>query len=222
MSTEPLDGLAGLAIDVMDALGGPGAALLVAIDNVFPPMPSELVLPLAGFAASTGTMTLAGALLWTTLGSVAGALIVYCLGALLGPDRARALMIRIPLVTAADVDRTERWFHRHGTKAVFFGRMVPIFRSLISLPAGVHRMRLWRFLILTTAGSLIWNSAFVIAGYTLGRNWHLVDRYASVAQWVVLALVAVAIVIFVVSRMANARQGRRQEGDQHSRQRVRG
>ncbi|MCT2585051.1 DedA family protein [Actinophytocola gossypii] len=203
---EPVDGIAGLAVDLMDRLGGPGAALLVGIDNVFPPMPSELVLPLAGFAASQGTMSLISALIWTTVGSVAGAMLTYYLGAWLGRDRTRSLITRAPLMKASDFDRTERWFQKHGTKAVFFGRMVPLFRSLISLPAGVERMPLWKFLSLTTLGSLIWNSGFVIAGYMLGANWQVVDQYAGIFQKVVIGLVVLAIVVFVVHRLRDRRR----------------
>lgn len=198
---EPLTGLAGWAVGLMDSLGGIGAAIVVGLDNLFPPIPSELVLPLAGFSASRGTFSLAGALFWTTLGSLAGAVIVYWLGALLGRDRCRALLSRLPLMDAADFDRTEAWFTRHGGKAVFLGRMVPIFRSLISLPAGVERMPFGRFLLLTTAGSLLWNTAFVVAGYVLGESWSLVDRYASVFQYVVLAAVAIAVGLFVAVRV---------------------
>jgi membrane protein DedA with SNARE-associated domain len=201
-------GLAGLAVDLMDNLGGPGAALLVAIDNIFPPMPSELVLPLAGFSASQGTMTLFMALFWTTLGSVAGAMLTYWLGAWLGRDRVRALIIRIPLMKESDFDRTERWFNKHGTKAVFFGRMVPLFRSLISLPAGIERMPMRQFLSLTTLGSLIWNSVFVVAGYLLGANWQLVDEYAGIFQYVVMAAVAIAIVLFAAVRVRDRKRSK--------------
>ncbi len=200
-ATDSPGGLAGLAVDLMDKLGGPGAALLVGLDNIFPPMPSELVLPLAGFSASQGTMSLFMALFWTTLGSVAGAVLTYYLGVWLGRDRVRALIARTPLMKGSDFDRTERWFAKHGTKAVFFGRMVPLFRSFISLPAGVERMAMWQFLLLTTLGSLIWNSIFVIAGYQLGANWHVVDQYAGVFQKVVIGLVAAAVVVFVVVRV---------------------
>jgi membrane protein DedA with SNARE-associated domain len=202
------DGVAGLAVDLMDRLGGFGAALLVGIDNVFPPMPSELVLPLAGFAASQGTMTLIGAILWTTAGSVAGALLTYYLGALLGRDRTRSLIVRAPLLKAADFDRTEKWFRRHGTKAVFFGRMVPLFRSLISLPAGVERMPLWKFLSLTALGSLIWNSGFVVAGSLLGENWQVVDQYAGLFQKIVIGLMALAVVVFVVVRVRDRKRSK--------------
>ncbi|MEQ0565755.1 DedA family protein [Amycolatopsis sp. NEAU-NG30] len=198
---EPSTGLAGWAVGLIDSLGGPGAAVIVGLDNLFPPIPSELVLPLAGFSASRGAFTLAGALFWTTLGSLAGAVIVYLLGAWLGRDRTRALLARVPLLDVADFDRTEAWFARHGGKAVFLGRMVPIFRSLISLPAGVERMPFGRFLLLTTAGSLLWNTAFVVAGYLLGESWSLVDEYASVFQYVVLAAVAAAIGLFVTIRL---------------------
>jgi membrane protein DedA with SNARE-associated domain len=200
-ANESMSGLAGWAVSLMDSLGGPGAALIVGMDNLFPPIPSELVLPLAGFSASQGTFTLVEALVWTTFGSVAGAIIVYYLGLLLGRDRTRRWMAKIPLVKTSDFDKTEAWFQRHGEKAVFFGRMVPIFRSLISLPAGIERMPFWRFLTLTTLGSLIWNTAFVLAGYGLGESWHLVEEYAGFFQYFVIAAVVVALSLFVLSRL---------------------
>jgi membrane protein DedA with SNARE-associated domain len=207
-------GLAGLAVDIMDALGGPGAALLVGLDNIFPPVPSELVLPLAGFSANQGTMSLFTALFWTTLGSVVGAVLTYWLGAWLGRDRVRALIIRVPLMKESDFDRTERWFLKHGTKAVFFGRMVPLFRSLISLPAGVERMPMWKFLSLTTLGSLIWNSVFVVAGYLLGANWQVVDDYAGIFQYVVIAAVAIAVTLFVAVRVRDRKRARNNAGSE--------
>ncbi|MFS8102261.1 DedA family protein [Lentzea alba] len=193
--------LAEWAVSVMESLGGVGAAVVVGLDNLFPPIPSELVLPLAGFSASKGVFSLPAALFWTTLGSVAGAIIVYFAGMLLGRDRTRRLVARIPLVSVSDFDRTEAWFTRHGTKAVFFGRMVPLFRSFISLPAGVERMNFFKFLWLTTLGSLIWNTVFVSAGYVLGENWHRVEGCAGIFQKVVLVAVAVAVVLFVVKRL---------------------
>lgn len=204
--TADLDGIAGWAANVMDTLGGVGAAIVVGLDNLFPPIPSELVLPLAGFAASQGVFTLAAALFWTTLGSVLGALIVYFVGRVLGRDRTRALLVRIPLVKEADFDRTEAWFAKHGTKAVFFGRMVPLFRSLISLPAGIERMRLAPFVLLTTLGSLLWNAIFVSAGYALGAHWHQVQSYSGVFQIVVLGAVAAAVIVFVTNRLRERRK----------------
>jgi membrane protein DedA with SNARE-associated domain len=198
---EDLGGLAGWAVDVMEAMGGFGAAVIVGLENLFPPIPSEFILPLAGFSASQGVFSLPAALAWTTGGSVVGAVLVYLLGVWLGRDRARALIAKIPLMDVEDFDKTEKWFEKHGTKAVFFGRMVPLFRSLISLPAGVERMHFGKFLALTATGSLIWNSGFVVAGYILGSNWQVVDRYAGIFQWGVFAIVAVMVVMFIVKRV---------------------
>ncbi|WP_436762369.1 DedA family protein [Streptosporangium sp. V21-05] len=194
----------------METLGAPGAGIAIALENLFPPLPSEVILPLAGFTASTGGMSLWAALACTTLGSVVGALALYAVGALLGRRRTVALAARLPLVKVSDIERTEAWFSRHGRKTVFFGRMVPLFRSLISIPAGVERMPLVTFTLFTTLGSLVWNTIFVMAGYFLGANWSLVEAYAGVATNVVVGLVVLAIVVFVWVRLAQGR-GRRDE-----------
>ncbi|WP_369034541.1 DedA family protein [Streptomyces adonidis] len=194
--------------DLMDTLGAPGAGLAIALENLFPPLPSEVILPLAGFAASTGRMSLLAALIWTTAGSVVGALALYGVGALLGRDRTVALAARLPLVKVTDIEKTEAWFLRHGTKAVFFGRMIPVFRSLISVPAGVERMPLPVFLTLTTLGSALWNTAFVCAGYLLGDNWTEVTTLVSAYSKAVLAGAAVALATFVAVRIKRRAQGR--------------
>ncbi|HET7326494.1 MAG TPA: DedA family protein [Nocardioidaceae bacterium] len=199
--SEELGGIAGWAVDLMETLGGPGAGVAIALENLFPPLPSEVILPAAGFTASQGDFTLGGAIFWTTLGSVVGALVLYWLGALLGARRMRLIAVRLPLVKLDDVTKSEEWFARHGGKAVFFGRMVPIFRSFISIPAGIERMPLLRFLLLTTAGSLIWNTIFVLAGYTLGENWHQVEAWVSPVSNLVIIAVLVAVAYFVGSRL---------------------
>jgi membrane protein DedA with SNARE-associated domain len=140
-SGVPDGGLVEFVTDLVERLGGPGAGAAVALENLFPPIPSEVILPLAGFAASQGKMNLFAAIAWTTLGSGAGAVALFYVGVMLGRDRVRAIAARLPLMKLADIDRTEAWFARHGAKAVFFGRMIPIFRSLISIPAGIERMR---------------------------------------------------------------------------------
>lgn len=193
--------------DLMHVAGAPGAALAIALENLFPPLPSEFFLPLAGFTAAQGKMSLLDAILWTTFGSVAGALILYWIGAMLGRDRVRRIAARMPLVRVSDVDNTEAWFLRNGYRAVFFGRMIPVFRSLISIPAGIERMRMAPFLAYTAAGSLLWNTALILAGYLLGDNWHLVEQYVGIGSKVVLGLAAVAVVFFVVSRLSRARKG---------------
>ncbi|MFI8093162.1 DedA family protein [Streptomyces sp. NPDC086080] len=202
---------------LMDAMGAPGAGLAIALENLFPPLPSEVILPLAGFAASSGRLGLFEVLLWTTLGSVIGALALYGVGALLGRDRTVAIAGRLPLVKISDIEKTEAWFLRHGTKAVFFGRMIPIFRSLISVPAGVERMRLPVFLGLTTLGSAIWNTVFVLAGYALGDNWQQVTTVVTAYSNVALGAAATAVLVFVVMRLRRPGGGsRRREGQQNS------
>lgn len=202
-----LDGVAGWAVNVMETIGAPGAGLLVGLENLFPPLPSEVILPLAGFTASRGDFTLPEAILWTTLGAVLGAWVLYGLGAWLGRNRMRAIVRMVPLVDVEDVDRVEAWFNRHGYKAVFFGRMIPIFRSLISIPAGIERMNVWRFLALTTAGSLIWNTIFVLSGFFLGENWAAVEQYAGIFQTIVIIAVVLAVAYFIVSKVRKNRAG---------------
>jgi len=205
-----LGGVADWAVGLMETLGGPGAGLAIALENLFPPLPSEIILPLAGFAASQGKLGLVEVLVWTTVGSVIGALALYAIGAVLGRDRMRRLAERVPLVHVEDVDRVEAWFQKHGSKAVFFGRMLPVFRSLISIPAGVERMPVLRFTLLTLAGSGIWNTIFVLAGFFLGEQWHIVEEYAGILQKVVIAGVVVLIGVAVwrgVKRYRRERSG---------------
>ncbi|MBB5837080.1 DedA family protein [Kribbella italica] len=198
---EPTGGVAGWAIDMMEKLGAPGAGLAVALENLFPPLPSEVILPLAGFAANRGDLGLISAILFTTLGSVVGALALYGVGAVLGRDRTRALAARLPLMKIEDVDKAEQWFVKHGPKAVLIGRVVPVVRSLISVPAGVERMSLPLFLALTAFGSLVWNSALIIAGYALGEKWHVVESSVGVFQYVVIAAAVAAVTWFVVVKV---------------------
>jgi membrane protein DedA with SNARE-associated domain len=201
-------GIAGWAIRIMETLGAPGAGLAVALENLFPPIPSEVILPLAGFTASQGDMSLLAAIVWTTIGSVAGAAVLYWVGALIGPERTRAVAARLPLIKVSDIDRTEAWFERHGRKTVFLGRMVPLFRSFVSIPAGIERMPMPTFLVLTTLGSLIWNTLFVMAGFVLGENRRIIEDYAGTYQNLVLAIGFLAVAGFVVARLLTARRNR--------------
>ncbi|MFD4235094.1 DedA family protein [Streptomyces sp. NPDC058542] len=203
---EPQGGIVGWATGLVETFGGPGAGAAIALENLFPPLPSEVILPLTGFAASQGVLSIASALFWTTLGSVVGAVVLYGIGAVFGRERMHAWWAKLPLVKASDLVRTEEWFARHGTKAVLLGRMVPVFRSLISVPAGVERMPLPVFVGLTTAGSLVWNTVLVMAGYWLGDQWDVVGAYVGVVTKVVLGLAAVALVGYVVMRVRG--QGR--------------
>lgn len=204
-----LSGLVDWLVGLMDVIGPAGAGIAIAAENLFPPIPSEAILPLAGLAAQRGSFPLWEAIVWTTAGSLVGALLLYGIGALVGVGRLVWVAERVPLLHAEDVHRTVAWFERHGPVAVFFGRFVPIFRSLISIPAGVVRMPIWKFLLYTGAGSLIWNTIFVLVGWYLGESWHIVEQYMDIAQNVVVVVVIVAVALFVWLRVRQLLRARR-------------
>jgi membrane protein DedA with SNARE-associated domain len=214
VAAPPTDGgLAGWATDLMASFGAPGAGLVVALENLFPPIPSEIVLPLAGFAAGRGQFSLLSAIVWTTAGSVVGALALYLLGMLASDAWLRRTLARIPLVKERDVIKAEQWFDRHGRLAVIVGRMVPGVRSFVSIPAGQRRMPWYEFVALTTVGSLTWNAVFVGGGYALGSRWHLVERYAGFFQIVVILLLAALVATTSVRRYRRHREVRKREAE---------
>lgn len=204
-SSSLTSGIAEWSVRVMEQLGGPGAALLIALENLFPPLPSEIILPLAGFTASQGDLNLAGAVLWTTAGSLAGAIILFKLGVWLGRERIRHYAHKLPLIKLKDIDKAEHWFTKHENQAVFFGRMIPVVRSLISIPAGIEKMPMKLFIIYTAVGSAIWNTTLITAGYVLGEKWHLVETYVGILQYLVIAAVLLLVARFVVSRLQRRR-----------------
>lgn len=205
MQDAQLTGLSGVVTDVMDALGELGVGVLVALENLFPPIPSELVLPLAGYLASRGRMELWLVVVAATLGSVVGALALYEVGARVGRSRVRRLVDRLPLLEAEDLDRAEGWFARHGHASVLLGRCIPVVRSLVSVPAGVERMPRLRFTALTALGSGVWNAAFVGAGYALGAQFSEVERYSGYVNGVVYVAIAVLVGLGVRRAVRRAR-----------------
>lgn len=208
----PQTGLAGWVVDIVDALGGFGVGVLVFLENLFPPIPSEVVLPLAGFAAAQGAFSLVEAVLWATAGSVLGALVLYGVGAAVGTRRLAVIADRMPLTSGADVYRADAWFDRRGPYAVFFGRLVPGVRSLISIPAGVTGMPLLRFTVLTTLGSALWNILLIGAGYLLGTQWTRVEAYVGPVGTVVAALLVLAFGAFLGRRALERRARRTGQG----------
>jgi membrane protein DedA with SNARE-associated domain len=197
----PQGGLTGAVLTVVGHLGEVGIGALTLIETVFPPIPSEVVLPLGGYLAERGRLDLAWLLVAATVGSVLGALILYVAGARLGHERAARALGRLPLVDRSDVDRAVAWFERHGDWAVFLGRLVPGVRSLVSLPAGAARMGRTRFTVLTTLGSLIWNTLLVGAGYALGTQYRLVEQYSGVVDKVLLGVLVLALVVVITRRV---------------------
>lgn len=182
----------------MVASGGVWALLAVMlIENLFPPIPSEAVLPLAGFLIQQGTLPLAPAFLAATAGSVIGALLLYAIGRWGG----RPVLLRWGRVLRLDepqLDRADDWFDRHGPKLVFWCRMIPIARSVISVPAGASEMPIVRFVVLTTLGSAIWNAALIGAGALIGDNWRTVTKVMSTYSDIALVVFVVGLVAAVV------------------------
>ena len=200
--------------DVINQFGYFGVALLVIIENVFPPIPSEIVLPFAGFVAQQGSgaaqsdTSVIGMMIAATIGSVVGALILYFVSAAIGPDRLRAFVEKFGKwfgVKSSDLVRAEAWFDRRSLLAVLVGRCVPLIRSIVSIPAGFRRMKLSSFVVLTAIGSAVWNIALIGAGAVLKDQWDRVGDYVGVFQWVVVLAIVVFVVRFVISRVKRRR-----------------
>lgn len=188
---------------VIDGLGALGVALLIFLDNIIPPIPSEAILPLAGFRASQGAFSVVALWAGATVGAVAGAYVLYGLGAWLGYDRLHALAGRrwFVLTSRRDLERGRAMFDRYGNAFVLGSRCVPLLRSVVSIPAGVARMPLVRFTLLTTAGSAVWNAVLIGLGWALAENWGAVDAALGPVSAAVAAAVAVLVVVLVVRKV---------------------
>lgn len=195
------------AVRVVAAGDAWALATIMFVENLFPPIPSEAVLPLAGFAVDRGAMSLIVALGAATLGSVAGAWVLYGAGRL-GARPVAYRYHRLIRLRTTDLDRADAWFDRHGHALVFWGRMVPLMRSAVSVPAGMSEMPIGRFTLLTTVGSLLWNAVLIVAGLTLGRNWALVGETVERAT-TGSAVAGTALVAFVIGRRLYRRARRR-------------
>lgn len=201
---EILDILRELVHAITTALGYPGILLLMLAENLFPPIPSEIVMPFAGFLVSEGQLHLAGVLAAGTIGSVLGGWIIYWVGARLGRARLQALTLRFGkyfLISLCDLDRAVDAFERRGKLAVLVGRLVPGVRSLISLPAGVNRMPVGTFLLYTTLGTLAWNALLAGIGMALGQNWTAILAWIDLYEKVLWAAIAAVVLVFAARRM---------------------
>ena len=196
-----LGGLTGWIASVIDALGEVGVGLLVALENLIPPIPSEIVLSMAGYLAGEGRVNVVLVAIAATAGSVLGALALYGLGYALGEDRLRRWLDRIPLVDADDLDTADRWFERHQKSAVLFGRCAPVVRSLVSIPAGANHMNLGQFTLLTAIGSGVWNTIFVGGGYALGSRWQRLEQYSNWFDLAIGAFFVIAIASWVIKKL---------------------
>ncbi|MFD1715939.1 DedA family protein [Amnibacterium flavum] len=203
--TDDLGGLVGVAARVIRALGEVGVGLLTLAETIFPPIPSEVVLPLAGFLSQRGDMNIVFVFISATLGAYLGALLLYWLGRRIGEERSIRLLSKLPLVDRDDFERAAGWFSRHGKSAVFFGRLLPGVRSLISLPAGAAKMSLVVFSVFTIAGSALWNALLIGLGALLGTQYELIDQYSWVLDVLVYAAIAGVIGWLVIRRIRRGR-----------------
>lgn len=203
------DSIINWIVHLMEILGAPGVGVAVFLENVFPPIPSEVVLPLAGFTASQGNMNLIAAFLWATAGSVVGAYLLYWLGAVIGANRLRRIADWMWLVEIEDVDKSLHWFDKYGKLSIFFGRLIPGVRSLISIPAGIDRMNVLSFGLFTLLGSAVWNALLIYLGFILGENWSQVTDVIGQFSTVIKIVIA-ALIIWVIIKLIR-RQKKRQK-----------
>ncbi len=195
---------------IIDSLGAIGVGLLILLENVVPPIPSEVILPLAGYRASTGAFNVVAVWIAATLGALLGALILYGLGAWLGYERLHRLAGHRWFILASqkDIDRGDQLFDTHGGKIVLLARCVPLVRSIVSVPAGLSGMPILRFSLFTAIGSGIWNAVFIGLGWFLGENWDQVEQYLGPISYVVVGLLLVGLVVLIVRRRRTQAAGR--------------
>ncbi|HTK53698.1 MAG TPA: DedA family protein [Gemmatimonadaceae bacterium] len=202
----------GTIVRLVVALGYWGIGVLMAVENIVLPIPSELIMPFGGFECAAGQLSLAGTILTGTIGSVIGALPIYAVGRMLGKTRVTAWVDRHGkwlLLRGRDLERAGARFERHGGRAVFFAQLLPGVRGLISLPAGFARMNLGLFIATNFAGTLIWCTVLVLLGYLLGVNFPLVHAYVGPVIWVALGALAAWGVVWLVRRRRRAARQQR-------------
>ncbi|RUT13718.1 alkaline phosphatase [Chroococcidiopsis cubana SAG 39.79] len=190
-------------VNIMTSLGYLGIGLLMFLENLFPPIPSELIMPLAGFTAAQGKLNIVGAIAAGVIGTVIGALPWYYAGKFLGEERLKLWADKYGkwiTITGKDIDRSKHWFDKHGVKAVLLCRMVPGVRTLISLPAGIGDMHVVPFLIYSTVGTILWVGLLTAAGYILGDHYQIVEEYLAPVSKIVLAALVIGLIIVIIRR----------------------
>lgn len=197
-----------IILSIMNVYGYLGVFLLIMIENVFPPIPSEVILLFGGFMTTYSKLSIVGMLVTSTLGSLFGAIILYYIGKIFNKDRLKKIISgklgKILRLKASDIDKADSWFDNKGNKTVFFCRFVPLIRSLISIPAGMSEMPILKFIIYTVVGSLIWNAVLIIVGSIVGENWtsilNILDTYSHVVVILLAIIFIVGIYIFYKKR----------------------
>ncbi|PAE28285.1 alkaline phosphatase [Paenibacillus sp. 7884-2] len=185
---------------IMEQFGYIGIFLLIMVENLFPPIPSEVILTFGGFMTTHSNLTILGVVIAATIGSVVGAIVLYGVGFVINVDRIEKIVDRwghILRLTREDIHKANAWFEKYGVWTVFFCRFIPLIRSLISLPAGMARMNFWVFLALTTVGTFIWNVVLVNIGAAVGDSWETIVGYMDIYSNIVYALLAVLFIVLV-------------------------
>ena len=197
-----------IILSIMGKYGYIGVFLLIMIENVFPPIPSEVILLFGGFMTTYTKLNIVGMVVASTLGSIFGAIILYYIGKIFNKDRLKKLISgklgKILRLKVSDIDNADSWFDNKGNKTVFFCRFIPLIRSLISIPAGMSEMPMVKFLLYTLFGSLIWNTVLIIVGSVVGENWtkivNILDTYSHIVVIILFIIVVVGIYFFYRKR----------------------
>lgn len=194
-------------ISFMNQFGYIGIMFLIAVENIFPPIPSEVILSFGGFMTTYTNLKIPYVILWSTLGSVIGAIILYCIGKILNKERLIHLVSgklgKILRLKVKDIEKADQWFDKHGNIAVFFCRFVPLIRSLISIPAGMSDMPFKHFVFFTTIGTLIWNTVLVILGSFMGENWTKIVELLEKYKYIALIFISIILIIGIVIKYKN-------------------
>lgn len=197
-----------IILSIMGKYGYIGVFLLIMIENVFPPIPSEVILLFGGFMTTYTKLNIVGMIIASTLGSIFGAIILYYIGKIFNKDRLKKLISgklgKILRLKVNDIDNADSWFDNKGNKTVFFCRFIPLIRSLISIPAGMSEMSMVKFLLYTLFGSLIWNTVLIIVGSVVGENWTkivgILDTYSHIVVIILFIIVVIGIYFFYRKR----------------------
>lgn len=192
--------------EIMNEFGYLGIMFLIALENIFPPIPSEVILTFGGFMTHSTEMTVIGVIIASTVGSVVGAIVLYGIGLLFDVENLEKIVDRwgrILRITKDDIHKADAWFDKYGFWTVFFCRFIPLIRSLISIPAGMSNMKFWLFLLLTTIGTFIWNTVLINLGASVGENWNdiveFMDVYSNIV-YVILGIAFISIVILYINK----------------------
>lgn len=196
-----------LIVDLINRFGYLGIFFLITLENIFPPIPSEVILTFSGFMTTESNLTIFGSVFFSSLGSVLGAIILYFIGNILHKDRLKKIVSgklgKILYLNEKDIEKANNWFERKGNKTVFFCRFIPVVRSLISLPAGMAKMNLVKFIIYTLIGSLLWNFILIILGNRVGKNWcvivNLINSYSHIVLFMFI-IVFIGLIIYYIKR----------------------